>query len=364
MTAAAETPASGPTGPRAIDRVVDWELAVRAAGAVARPGPVVTRQEAVQVVADLRTAADRAVPHVAEVARMAGPPAPPAVVVDRPGWARVNVAGFRGVLAPVVEESLDKRERKPSPAVMAIGARVTGAEVGSLLGVLSTRVLGQYDAFGEGSRMLLVAPNVVQVERELEVEPADFRLWVCLHEETHRVQFGANPWLAEHLLGRVRSLVGGLMADPSQVMDRLAHALRGLPDLVRGTGSGAPLLDAIQTPAEREQLAAITAVMSLLEGHADVVMDAVGPDVVPSVETIRARFARRRAGRGAVDQLLRRLLGLDAKARQYTDGARFVREVQERVGVDGFNAVWTSPETLPRPAEIAEPAGWVARVHG
>jgi coenzyme F420 biosynthesis associated uncharacterized protein len=350
--------------PPAIDQVVDWDLAVRTAGLVSRPGPAVNAAQASAAVSDLRAAAARAVGPVAEVTALSAPTADPAVVVDRPGWARVNVAGFRGVLAPVIQDSLRKRERQPSAAAMALGARVTGAEVGSLLGILSTRVLGQYDAFGEGRRMLLVAPNVVQIERELEVDPADFRLWVCLHEETHRVQFGANPWLAEHLLGEVRGLVGGLLADPGQVVDRLAGALRGLPDLIRGTGSGAPLLDAIQTPAERARLATITAVMSLLEGHADVVMDDVGPQVVPTVTTIRARFARRRAGGGAIDQVLRRLLGLEAKARQYTDGARFVRQVQQRVGNDGFNAIWSSPQTLPLPTEIADPDSWVTRVHG
>jgi len=246
-----------------------------------------------------------------------------------------------------------------------VGSRVTGAEVGSLLGFLSSRVLGQYDPFSPGGgRLMLVAPNVVAVEAQLEVSPADFRLWVCLHEETHRVQFTATSWLAEHLLGEIRGLAGDLMAEPSQLADRLGDAVRALPDLIRGTGSPMPLLDAVQSPEQRARLARLTAVMSLLEGHADVVMDAVGPEVVPTVSTIRERFQARRAGRGMIDQLLRRLLGLDAKMRQYADGARFVRAVTEQVGTEGFNAVWTSPDTLPQPAEIADPITWVRRVHG
>ena len=136
------------------------------------------------------------------------------------------------------------------------------------------------------------------------------------------------------------------------------------PAFGRGEGSGVPLLDAVQTPAQRAELADLTAIMSLLEGHADVVMDEVGPQVVPSVDVIRERFTRRRAGRSTVDRLLRRLLGLDAKMRQYADGARFVREVTAAVGVDGFNAVWTGPDTLPVAAEIADPGAWVRRVHG
>ena len=124
-----------------------------------------------------------------------------------------------------------------------------------------------------------------------------------------------------------------------------------------------PLLDLVQTPQQRAALAEITAVMSLLEGHADVVMDEVGPAVVPTVGRIRERFTARRAGRGAVDRLLRRLLGLEAKMRQYADGARFVREVTGAVGVDGFNAVWSGPDTLPTAAEMADPAAWIRRVH-
>jgi coenzyme F420 biosynthesis associated uncharacterized protein len=358
-------PDDQPSGTAPIDLLVDWDLAARTAARVTRPGPQLSHDEAAQVVSELREAALAAAPHVAEVTRLHTAPGEGVLVVDRAGWARANTAAFRTVLEPVVAEAFARRGRLPGPSLAAVGSRVTGAEVGSLLGFLASRVLGQFDPFSPGpGRLLLVAPNVVQVEQELAVTPSDFRLWVCLHEETHRVQFTANPWLGPHLMTQVRSLVGDLMVDSTQVGERLASALKGLPDLLRGTGSGAPLLDAIQTPEQREQLAEVTAVMSLLEGHADVVMDAVGPTVVPTVETIRVQFTRRRAGRGAVDQLLRRLLGLDAKMRQYADGARFVRHVRDAVGMDGFNAVWQSPQTLPRPTEIADPATWVARVHG
>ena len=118
-----------------------------------------------------------------------------------------------------------------------------------------------------------------------------------------------------------------------------------------------------KTPAQREILSRLTAVMSLLEGHADYVMDGVGPDVVPSVAEIREKFQKRRAsGASRLDMVLRRLLGLDAKLRQYRDGERFVRAVVDEAGMAGFNRVWTSPNTLPTKAEIAKPAEWIARV--
>jgi coenzyme F420 biosynthesis associated uncharacterized protein len=347
-----------------VDQLVDWDLAARTAARVGRPGPEVSPAEAEQIVAQLRGSAVAAHPHVQAVTGLTTVAGEGVLVVDRAGWSKANIAAFRALLGPVVEDVYTKRDKPPpSMRMAAIGSRVTGAEVGALLGFLSARVLGQYDAFGEQGRLLLVAPTIVSVERDLGVDPDDFRLWVCLHEETHRVQFTATEWLAPHLLSEVRGLIGELMQEPSQMADRLTGALRGLPDVIRGDSTGAPLLDALQTPEQRRRLAAITAVMSLLEGHADVVMDDVGPQVVPSVATIRARFSKRRAGRGAVDQVLRRLLGLDAKARQYADGARFVRGVIEQVGMDGFNAVWTSPDTLPKPEEIADPKSWVRRVH-
>jgi coenzyme F420 biosynthesis associated uncharacterized protein len=354
--------------PAPVDLLVDWDLAARTAAVVGRPGPQIPPAEAAQAVAELRTAAGAATEHVTGVTGLVSPPGPPVLVVDRAGWARANATGFRTLLEPVIEEMFAKRGRTPSAGLSAIGSRITGAELGSLLGVLSSRVLGQYDPFAAESaqvsgRLLLVAPNVVHVERELGVAPSDFRLWVCLHEETHRVQFSANPWLAEHMVGEIRGLVGDLMVEPAQVAERLAETLRSVPELLRGESS-ASLLEAVQTPAQRARLARLTATMSLLEGHADVVMDLAGPQVVPSVATIRERFDKRRAGRGVVDQVLRRLLGLEAKLRQYADGARFVRGVLAEVGMEGFNAVWTSPETLPRPAEITEPSAWVRRVHG
>ena len=129
-------------------------------------------------------------------------------------------------------------------------------------------------------------------------------------------------------------------------------------------GDGQGLADVFATPEQKRRMAEITAVMSLLEGHADVVMDEVGPAHIPSVATIRARFDERRKGAGTLDRFLRRLMGLEAKMRQYRDGAAFVRAVQDTVGIDGFNAVWTSPETLPTPLEITDPTTWVRRVHG
>ncbi|MEU9863514.1 zinc-dependent metalloprotease [Streptomyces sp. NPDC047971] len=363
--------------------MVDWNLAVATATRLVKAGPEVSRDEARDVVAELRRHAKASEEHVRAFTRMIPeghePRDTPVLVVDRAGWIRANVAGFRELLSPLLGKMQERRSSTPGGTVLgAVGGKVTGVELGMLLSFLASRILGQYETFAPatrefpagdngGGRLLLVAPNIVHVERELAVDPHDFRLWVCLHEETHRTQFTAVPWLRDHLQGEIQSFLGATEVDPSTVVERLREAAQALaggrPEGEEGE-PGPSLVELVQTPEQREILGRLTAVMSLLEGHADYVMDGVGPQVVPSVAEIREKFQQRRArGASRLDLALRKLLGLDAKLRQYRDGERFVRAVVDEVGMDGFNRVWTSPNTLPTKAEIAKPADWVARVH-
>ncbi|MDJ0343985.1 zinc-dependent metalloprotease [Streptomyces sp. H10-C2] len=373
--------------------MVDWNLAVATAQRLMRPGPEVSGDEARAIVAELRKHAQAAEEHVRLFTRMYGDAAAqtngtPVLIVDRTGWVKANIAGFREVLKPLLGKMQARRPGGLGGAALGtVGGKVTGVEVGMLLSFMASRVLGQYETFapptrelpagpavpGPGEsragRLLLVAPNIVHVERELDVDPHDFRLWVCLHEETHRTQFSAVPWLRDHIEGEIQSFLGETDMDASTVIERIREAAQSFAG---GGGAkeeeepdeGRSLVDLVQTPAQREILARLTAVMSLLEGHADYVMDGVGPDVVATVAEIREKFQQRRAsGAGRLDQVLRKVLGLDAKLRQYKDGERFVRSVVDEVGMDGFNRIWTSPNTLPTKLEIAKPADWVARVH-
>lgn len=336
--------------------MVDWDLAISIGSRLAGEGPQVPRAEAAAVVAELRAGAERSTPLVREFTGLqAGERTAPVLVVDRPGWVAANADGFATALAPVVDKLTDKKGA-PSGWQLAVGSKVTGLEVGGLLGFLAGKVLGQFDPFhGEAGRLLLVAPNVVHIERELDVVPSDFRLWVCLHEETHRVQFTATPWLTGHLLGEMHAIADSL--DASGILeDGLGRVL----DAVRSPQGS--LIDAMSTPEQQEIIDRVTGVMSLLEGHADVVMDGVGPSVIPTVADIRTRFNKRRKGAGSLDRILRRVLGLDAKMAQYRDGATFVRAVVDKAGMTEFNAVWERPENLPSKAEIADPSAWITRV--
>lgn len=326
---------------------VDWVAAGRRAGALVPAGTPPTADEARELVDSLRTSAARAHDLARDAARLDTALAAPGcvgeparvLVVDRAGWARTAAASFVGMS----------------------GGRVmpgTTTQAAAVLALLATRVLGQFDPY-TGRRLVLVAPNVLKAERTMRVPAADFRLWVCVHEQTHALQFAAAPWLADHIRGELAELLTEVERTPPT-----AEAAAVLAGLVRALRDGPPqqwsFLDLLPE-SQRERVERLTAVMSLLEGHADVTMDAVAR-AIPSVRTLRKRLESRRSAKRPADLLLRRLLGLDAKLAQYREGARFVRTVRRRGGPDVLDVAWASPEGLPRPGEIADPAAWLRRV--
>ena len=355
--------------------MIDWNVALQTATRLSRPGPELSPEQVAEVVAELREAAATSEAPVRAFTELQATAAEaPVLVVDRRRWVEANLATFRILIDPVVTR-LESEGKAPKGATRAIGSKVSGAEIGALMSFMSGKVLGQFDPFFEGAaaesghvhssggRLMLVAPNIVQAERQLNVDTHDFRLWVCLHEETHRVQFTAVPWLRDHMRSLIGEFVDATELDASAVSRFASEGIGELVRILRGD-SQASLADLFQNERQRSVVDQLTGIMSLLEGHADVVMDGVGPAVIPSVAEIRRKFDQRRKGTSGFDRLLRRLLGVESKMRQYRDGAVFVREVNDRVGLSGFNAVWAEPANLPTQADISDPAAWVARVHG
>lgn len=336
--------------------VVDTDLAATVAARLAPVGPKLNLTEAARAVHMLRDLTEQAEQHVRDVTGLRGVVGP-ATVVDRAGWARANAEGFNVVLEPLSQVLLAKQNK----LAVGVTAKVTAVQMGTMLSWLSSKVLGQYEAFqpeGQAGRLLLVAPNIIETERKLGVDPHDFRLWVALHEVTHRTQFTAVTWLHGHVRSEILALMKASSLDDP---DALLKRLRSLASAPRG-GS---LVELLQTPEQKLVMDRVTGFMSLLEGHAEHVMDGVGPSVVPTVQDIRDRFEQRRRQRGnPLERLLRRLLGLDLKALQYAEGSVFVRDAVAAVGMTGFNRVWESPETLPTRAEILAPQDWVVRIHG
>jgi len=353
--------------------LVDWDLAARTARRLVRSSPEVTADEAAEAVAQLLELSDEAETHVRALTQLTPKTGTvPAVrIVDRADWIDVNIAGMASLITPLAQRLVESQERASSALTVAIGSRVTGAQAGAVVSFVASRVLGQYEIFGTGGELLLVAPNIVETERKLGVDPRDFRLWVCLHEATHRLQFTAVPWLEDYLREQIADFVDATDTSADAVREQLGEVVRSIAYAVRpgaSSGEGEPpsegLLSLIKSPEQRAILDRMTALMSLVEGHAEYVMDEVGPEVVPTVAAIRKRFNQRRKGRGVLDRILRRLLGLEAKMQQYAQGRHFVSGVVDEVGIDGFNAVWAGPDTLPTIEEILDPAAWVIRVHG
>jgi coenzyme F420 biosynthesis associated uncharacterized protein len=340
---------------------VDWDVAAATAGALGKSGPRVSYEEAADAVAELRRLTDEAATHVAAYTGLAAPAAPPVRIVDRRDWAAANIAGLREVVNPLAERLANGKN--PGAVGAAVGSRLTGVQAGTVLAYLSGRVLGQYEVFSsDPGQLLLIAPNIVEAERRLDADPRDFRLWVCLHEVTHRTQFTAVPWLRAHFLGEVQAFVDASQLDRDQMLERVRRVVSTLADATRNPDSRASVLDLVQTKAQRTVLDRLTALMTLLEGHAEFVMDGVGPEVVPSVEQIRAKFNRRREDANPIERVIRRLIGIEVKLRQYAEGRRFVHVVVERVGMAAFNKIWSSPLTLPRLSELTDPEAWIARV--
>lgn len=349
-----------PASELTLGAAVDWGFAATVGRRLARPGPPSSDYTRRQVIDELTRSAAKAEPPVREVTGLVTAGAVPAArIVDRPEWI--------GAAAESMRVMMNGTEK---PRGFFTG-RVTGAQTGAVLAFVSSGILGQYDPFARGleateeGSLLLVYPNVIAVERQLRVDPADFRLWVCLHEVTHRVQFTANRWLSDYMSESLALLTRDAGEDIAQVASRLADYVRNRGDgSADGNSSGiVGLVRAVQSEPQRQALDRLLVLGTLLEGHADHVMDAVGPMVVPSVATIRRRFdERRNRKQPPLQRLLRALLGLDAKLSQYTRGKAFVDHVVGRVGMERFNAVWTGPETLPLPDEIEEPQRWIDRV--
>ncbi len=339
---------------------VDWSLAAKAGIKLARGGPAMSRYTAETATAELAEASKRAELPVREVTGLAdGLPVPAADVLDRAGWitaASRSMAHLTGA--------------DPDGSGNLIVGKPAGLQAGAMLAYLSSAILGQYDPFtGEHGTLLLVTPNIVSVERSLRLNPSDFRLWVCLHEVTHRVQFSSSPWLAEYMKESVETLGATVDESMTDVVGRLAAELRSRkePDSSDGATAGGiiGLLRASQAEPQRDALDRMLVLGTLLEGHADHVMDAVGPAVVPSVATIRTAFDKRRQRKSnPVQRIIKMLLGMDAKMAQYVRGKAFVDAVVLKVGMEQFNTIWTGPETLPLLDEIDNPDAWVMRVLG
>jgi coenzyme F420 biosynthesis associated uncharacterized protein len=280
-------------------------------------------------------------------------------VMSRRDWIRANLGGLQRLLEPLAERLLKAQGNRSE-----VRRKAMGVQAGVLMGYVARRVLGQYDVFlppDDEGLLYFVGPNVAEVETRFALPPRDFRLWVAIHEVSHRVQFGSATWLRGYLASQVDSYLGTVSLDSKEFVSQLRRAaeeVRGGTDL-RGMGA----LTLILTPEQREVFVRMQGVMSLLEGHASYVMNEVARDHVRDVDRMRRSLSARRRS-GGVERGFQKAIGFDQKVKQYDAGERFVGEVVARVGMAGFNLVWDRPDNLPSVEEIADPHAWVERVAG
>ncbi len=341
--------------------MIDWILAERIAGYVAGGGdgklPTVDLQA---------LAAESEARVVAYTGLAPARPLPEPEGIGRREWVSTNIAAMRALLDPVLKRA-DKGLGPLRPAVQIGVGLVLSTEMGVVLGYLAQRVLGQYElvlldeaATEHPPRLLFVMPNLGQAVDAFGAEEQEFMTWVTLHEVTHAVQFAGVPWLHAHMAGLVRELLQNaeLRIDaPRKLRLPSADEIRRTIDALRH----GDLISIVTSPAERETLDRVQAVMAVIEGHAEHVMDAVAPDLLPSLPRLRAALDRRRRSQSGLSRLMARLLGLDLKLRQYEQGKFFCDTIVRARGARALQRVFSSPEALPTLAELRNPATWLTR---
>jgi coenzyme F420 biosynthesis associated uncharacterized protein len=286
-------------------------------------------------------------------------------VTDRAGWVRANLASFQRLLRPLLERFGEKVEKSP---LAPVTTRLAGAELGMMLGWMSTRVLGQYDLLvieednpHDQDIVYYVGPNVLALEKQFAFPPGEFRLWLALHEVTHRAQFTGVPWLREHFIGLVHQTLDAVDPDPARLVQALEQVARSVRRGENPLADGG-MVNLLAGPEQRAVLDQVTGLMSLLEGHGDVTMDRAGEGLVPNADRFARALRQRRQSAVGLTKLLQQLIGLEAKLNQYAEGEHFIAEVERAGGPTLLHRAWEGPGNLPSRDEIRQPQHWVGRM--
>lgn len=345
---------------------VDWDLAQRVASRIASRNQQPQSFHYATLAPDFERFTAQAEELVAaQTGLVSSQGAARARVADRPMWIGANIQSFQRLLRPVTDKF---SERMTRPRLSSLTSRAGGVEVGVLLGWMSTRVLGQYDLLiiedenpEDQDIVYYVGPNVMALEKKHAFPPEEFRLWLALHECTHRAQFTGVPWLREHFLSLVNETLDAVDPDPQVLREAVSRILdarkKGEDPLADG---GLPAL--IATEEQRAVLNRVSGMMSLLEGHGDVTMDRAGAGLVPSAERFAATLRARRNSARGFSRIFQKIIGLEAKLNQYQAGEAFIAAVEEAGGPALLDRAWEGPENLPTMDEIRDPKLWISRM--
>lgn len=348
-----------------MDNLVDWSLAAKVANKVAGSDPFARSYHYQSLPSDFQEFTAQAEELVAQATGLrAISGVARAQVVDRPDWVDANIRSFQRLLRPLIDK-LDSN--LASGSLSPITRRFTAFEVGLLLGWMSTRVLGQYDLLviedespEDQDLVYYVGPNVLALEKKFAFPPREFRLWIALHEVTHRAQFTGVPWMRPHFLSLVRQVVDSVDPDPKRFVEALKRVVGDLQEGRNPLAEGG-LPHLLASPKQQNVLDQIAGLMSLLEGHGDVTMDRAGSSLIPSAGRFGAVLHARRQ-KGGAGQWIQRLIGLEAKMNQYQQGEAFIEAVEAEGGDTLFSQVWQDSANLPTIGEIREPHLWINRI--
>lgn len=338
--------------------LVDWGTAAETGRRVGGNGPPTPAVERARLREDLAGLVPEAEAAIAEFTglRAHGFRSRP-WVMSRGEWVGANLNALQRLLEPLAAKMLPPGKHRSD-----FRRKALGAQIGGLLGYVSRKVLGQYDVFlppDDDGLLYFVGPNVIETERRFALAPRDFRLWIAIHEVTHRVQFGATPWLKPYLQRRIDQYLDTVQVDSREMMSQLKRAVDEARAGADWRGPQGILL--LMNDEQRALFARMQAMMALLEGHASFVMNRVAVGRVGDLDRMRRSLKQRRQSTG-VEKGFQRAIGFDSKIAQYDTGERFVRAVVNSVGMERFNRIWEREEHLPTPEEIADPARWVGRV--
>ena len=295
---------------------------------------------------------------------------------DRVDWIHANLAGFQRMFAPI--EDLDagpgKNRNVVSKFVGGVNQSVLSAEIGLLLGYMAKRVLGQYDLALLGrepvtaGKLYYVEPNIRGIERKLDLPKDDFRMWLALHETTHAFEFEAYPWVRDHFNGLLERYMEFMREDAEylkQGMDGVKVLLKRMREGKNGNGDDAgSWIESFMNGEQRALFTEMQALMCVIEGYSNHVMNAVGRDLLPTYDLISKRFVERQKQRSTGEQMFARLTGLNVKMEQYRQGEAFVNAIVERHGREAISRLWSGPESMPTMPEIRDSKKWTERVMG
>lgn len=340
-----------------------WPFAGRIAGLVGRTYGLADSYHFDHLVAEMPPIVAAANEMVSTETGLPLPGRPDVIIVDRREWAERNIAGFSQLIEPAERRLVERMDGLDDDTARLLAHKMMGAEVGALLGFLSRRVLGQYELVvpsgDDADSIAFVGANILQMERARQFRPAEFRMWISLHEAAHRAQFVGVPWLREYFMSLVHELVDTSTPEESRlrtIVSSYRSARRAGEPLIDERG----LMGLLASPKRGEALDRVQALMSLLEGHGHVVMDRVGERILPGQARMAAMLKARRTDPKIA--WFFRLTGMEMKMRQYEAGERFVKGVEAAAGWSALDRAWSGPDAIPTIAEIEDPQSWLNRV--